>query len=108
MWNEHLRERLGKGAELIIAGDAKEQKYDIAKHEARIRRIVEKWDEIIKIIRTLPSSAWLEEFMRDIGHPTSFTEIGLTDEDMHEAFLMAKDIRDKYVLGKLMWDLGVI
>ncbi|MBE6626757.1 MAG: sn-glycerol-1-phosphate dehydrogenase [Ruminococcaceae bacterium] len=107
-WNEHLRERLGKGAELIIAGDAKEQKYDIAKHEVRIRRIVERWDEIKDIIRTLPSSAWLEEFMRDIGHPTSFTEIGLTDEDMHEAFLMAKDIRDKYVLGKLMWDMGVL
>ncbi len=107
-WNEHLRDRLGKGAELIIAGDLREKKYDPQKHEARIRRIAEKWDEIVEIIGTLPSSAWLESFMRDIGHPTSFSELGLTDEDMHEAFIMAKDIRDKYVLGKLMWDMGLI
>ena len=107
-WNEHLRERLGKGAELVIAGDLRERKYDLAKHEQRIRRIAEKWDEITEIIRTLPSSARLESFMRDIGHPTSFTELGLTDEDTREAFLMAKDIRDKYVLGKLMWDMGLI
>ena len=106
-WNEHLRERLGKGAELVIAGDLRERKYDLAKHEQRIRRIAEKWDEITEIIRALPSSARLESFMRDIGHPTSFTELGLTDEDTREAFLMAKDIRDKYVLGKLMWDMGL-
>ncbi|MBR5252567.1 MAG: sn-glycerol-1-phosphate dehydrogenase, partial [Clostridia bacterium] len=92
----------------IIEGDMREKKYDPAKHEIRIRRIAEKWDEITKIIRTLPSSAWLEEFMRDIGHPTSFSEIGITDKDANTAFLMAKDIRDKYVLGKLMWDMGVI
>ena len=107
-WNEHLRKKLGKGAELIIAGDAREKKYDLAKHEVRIRRIVERWDEIKEIIRTLPSSHWLEEFMRDIGHPTSFSELGLTENDTVDAFIMAKDIRDKYVLGKLMWDMGVI
>ncbi|MBR5252507.1 MAG: sn-glycerol-1-phosphate dehydrogenase [Clostridia bacterium] len=107
-WNESLRSHLGKGAELIIEGDMREKKYDPAKHEIRIRRIAEKWDEITKIIRTLPSSEWLEEFMRDIGHPTSFSEIGITDKDANTAFLMAKDIRDKYVLGKLMWDMGVI
>ncbi|MBE6617260.1 MAG: sn-glycerol-1-phosphate dehydrogenase [Ruminococcaceae bacterium] len=107
-WNDHLREKLGKGAEIIIEGDLREQKYDITKHEARIKRICEKWDEVVEIIDTLPSSSWLLQFMRDIGHPTSFTEIGLTDEDMHEAFAMAKDIRDKYVLGKLMWDMGVL
>ena len=46
--------------------------------------------------------------MRDIGHPTSFSELGLTENDTADAFTMAKDIRDKYVLGKLMWDMGVI
>lgn len=107
-WNDHLRSKLGKGAEIVIAGDAREQKYNLAKHEIRIKRISEKWDEIVAIISTLPSSDWLEQFMREIGHPTSFTEIGITDDDAHEAFLMAKDIRDKYVLGKLMWDMGVL
>ena len=44
--------------------------------------------------------------MKEIGHPTTPAELGLTDEQWSEAFLMAKDIRDKYVLGRLLWDLG--
>ena len=107
-WNDHLRERLGRSAEIIITGDLREKKYDLSKHETRIKRICEKWDEIVRIISTLPSSAWLEQFMVQIGHPTSFSEIGVTEDDAHEAFIMAKDIRDKYVLGKLMWDMGVL
>ena len=48
----------------------------------------------------------LEAFMKAIGHPTEPGELGLTDKQWQEAFLMAKDIRDKYVLGRLLWDLG--
>ena len=38
---------------------------------------------------------------------TNFEKIkSMTEEEMADAFFMAKDIRDKYVLGRLMWDLG--
>lgn len=105
-WNEHLREKLGHGAEAIIALDKKEQKYDSVKHAERLSRIVTNWGEIQRIASTMPRSADLARFMKEIGHPTTGEEIGLTDEDMAEAFFMAKDIRDKYVLGRLLWDLG--
>ena len=57
-------------------------------------------------VKKLPRSEDLEAFMKEIGHPTSPAELGLTEEQWSEAFLMAKDIRDKYVLGRLLWDLG--
>ena len=105
-WNAHLRQRLGAGAEAIIAGERKEKKYDPAKHAARLEIILAHWDEIRSMIAELPASGELEAFMKDIGHPTDFSEIGVTAEDSAEAFRMAKDIRDKYVLGRLLWDLG--
>ena len=107
-WNAHLREQLGAGAEAMIAGERREGKYDPRKHAARLEKILAHWDEILAIIGTLPKSAELEAFMRSIGHPTSFAEIGVSDGDAREAFLMAKDIRDKYVLGRLLWDLGLL
>lgn len=107
-WNEFLREKLGQGAETILAGEAKEKKYDPDKHAVRLEKILENWEQILAILRELPSSRELEAFMREIGHPVSFTEIGLTEQEAHDAFLMAKDIRDKYVLGRLLWDLGVL
>ena len=107
-WNEHLRERLGAGAEAMIAGERREGKYDPAKHAARLDEILAHWDEILAIIGSLPKASELEEFLRAIGHPTSFAGIGVSEEDAREAFRMAKDIRDKYVLGRLLWDLGLL
>ena len=106
-WNAHLRDRLGNGAESMIALERKEGKYDPEKHEKRLEMILTHWDIILKITEELPESAELERFMKEIGHPTAFSEIGISDEDAREAFRMAKDIRDKYVLGRLLWDLGI-
>ena len=105
-WNTYLREKLGHGAESIIAGEAKEKKYDKAKHAVRLEKILENWDAFAEIVKQLPKSEDLEAFMKEIGHPTTPEELGLTEEQWSEAFLMAKDIRDKYVLGRLLWDLG--
>jgi len=105
-WYDYLREKLGQGAEAIIAGDLKEQKYDSAKHTVRLANIVMNWGNIQRICSKMPRSADLARFMKEIGHPTTGEEIGLTDDDMADAFFMAKDIRDKYVLGRLLWDLG--
>lgn len=107
-WNQRLRQNLGRSAETIILAEIRDQKYNKEKHAARIEIIIENWDEITRVIRTLPSSKETEAFMRDIGHPTSYTEIGLTAEEYKNAFLMAKDVRDKYVLGRLLWDLGLL
>lgn len=105
-WFDHLRALLGHGAEAMIAGEQKEGKYDPAKHAARLEKILANWDTILQIAGELPSSAELREFFVSIGHPVSGLELGLTEEDMRNAFTAAKDIRDKYVLGRLFWDLG--
>ena len=43
-----------------------------------------------------------------IGAPTTFEEIGFTKEEEQNAIRMSKDIRDKYVGSRLLWDLGLL
>lgn len=105
-WFGHLRMLLGHGAEAMINGEKKEGKYDPVKHAARLEKILANWDTILQIAAELPTSAELRDFFLSIGHPVSGAELGLTAADMKEAFLAAKDIRDKYVIGRLFWDLG--
>ncbi|MBQ8641726.1 MAG: iron-containing alcohol dehydrogenase [Clostridia bacterium] len=105
-WSDHLRALLGHGAQAMIAGEKKEGKYDPEKHAARLEKILANWETILEIVSGLPSAADLRTFFVSIGHPVSGGEIGLTSDDMRQAFLAAKDIRDKYVLGRLLWDLG--
>ena len=108
VWFAHLRDLLGHGAQAMIAGEHREGKYDPAKHAARLEKILANWDTILQIAGELPKAAELRAFFVSIGHPVSGEELGLTADDMREAFLAAKDIRDKYVLGRLLWDLGVL
>jgi len=108
VWFDTLRLHLGAGAEAMIAGEHKENKYDPEKHAARLEDILSHWDDILALIADLPTADELEAFYASIGHPLSCTEYGLTADEIRFAFTAAKDIRDKYVLGRLLWDLGLL
>lgn len=108
-WSETLRDFLGKGAESMIALEEKEQKYNIESHKKRFEIIVEKWNEIQSIIsEELPSIGEIEALYDNVGLPKTMAEIGLSEEILPLTFKSAKDIRDKYVLPRLCWDLGII
>ena len=108
IWSEELRKFLGLGAEAMIALEAKEQKYSVEKHEKRLEIILEKWDKIQEIIREeIPTKKQIERILDKIGAPKTAQEIGI-DCDLSITLKATKDIRDKYVLSRLLWDLGVI
>ena len=108
-WAEALRAFVGKGAEAMIALEAKEKKYDAKKHAKRLDRIIEKWDEILRIMQEeLPPITELTALYDKIGLPRSMREIGLDEDTLPMTFKATKDIRDKYVLSRLCFDLGII
>ena len=108
-WSATLKEFLGKSSEAMIALEEKEHKYDAELHAKRLEVILEKWDDILAIMdEELPASVQIEKIMEDIEAPKTPEEIGLGDTSLEVTFKATKDIRDKYVLSRLAWDLGVI
>ena len=108
-WARELRGFLGKGAEAMVALEEKEGKYDREKHKARLDTIIQKWDEILAVINEeLPSFDSLKALYSTVGLPTILEEIGQKADILPMTFMAAKDIRDKYVLPRLAWDLGII
>ena len=107
-WNETLRSFLGPGAEAMIAQEEKDGKYDPAKHPARLLRIRENWDSLLKILEEeLPSAEALDGLMRSVGLPLELEYLGIDKEQLRLTFQATRDIRDKYVLSRLAWDLGI-
>ena len=103
-----LKTLLGKSADTMIALEEKEQKYDKVKHEKRLEVIINKWDKIKEIItEELPSKKEIERILEVIKAPKTLNEIGV-NLDLLSIIKATKDIRDKYVLSCLLWDLGVI
>lgn len=108
-WSGTLRDFLGKGAESMIRAEEQEQKYGLSKHEERLALILEKWDDILHIIEEeLPDLAELEKLFDKLGLPKTMAEIGIEENILATTFKATKDIRDKYVLSRLCWDLGII
>lgn len=108
-WEQTLRAFLGKGAEAMIALEKKEGKYRKDSHPARFAVIKENWDAILQIIeQELPSSEEIAKLMDIIGIPTDLRAIGVDAECARTTFKATKDIRDKYVLSRLAWDLGIL
>lgn len=107
-WSEELRAFLGKGAESMIALEAKEGKYDVEKHKVRLEIILDNWDKIKQIVDSeLPKHESIEKMFMRLGLPTKMQEIGLDEEILPVTFKATKDIRDKYILSRLCWDIGI-
>jgi len=108
-WEQTLREFLGKSSEAMIALEKKEGKYRKDTHPARFNIIAENWDRILQIMdEELPSSEEIEKLLDTIGISKDLSAIGVDTECARTTFKATKDIRDKYVLSRLAWDLGIL
>ncbi len=108
-YQNRLRAFIGSGADPMIEAEKKDGKYDPQKHEKRLSRIIEQWDEIQKVIREeIPTANEIEALLDVIEAPKSCADFGIPEYELKSVFEATKDIRDKYVLSRLCFDLGVM
>ena len=108
-WKSELRSFLGNSAETMIAQEAKEHKYDKSTHPARYAIIEQNWNLILQILEEeLPPVQRLSEIMDTLDISKDLNTIGVDSAAAKMTFQATKDIRDKYVMSRLAWDLGVL
>ncbi len=108
-YKELLQGFIGAGARPMIDAEKKERKYDLENHKKRFAVIEEHWDDIVEIIKEeIPRATELEKLLDSIEIPKSCTEFGISEEEIKTTFIVTKDIRDKYVLSRLCFDLGIM
>ena len=107
-YKKQLSSLIGNGAETMIRHEERtEHKYDRDRFITRLDRIIEKWDDILEVINTIPTEKELTSLLRGIGSPTNVSELGIPTDNIGEVFEATRDIRDKYVLSRLIFDLGL-
>lgn len=106
-WFEKIREYIGSAGAVMIENALDDDRYDRVKHSERLENIVEKWDDIKRIVLTeLPTYDSMKSLMADLQFPLYSKDIGLDEKDIPVTLRMTRDIRDKYILSSLMWDMG--
>lgn len=106
-WQQEMRGIFGATADDVIACEEKWQKNSSEKHEARLKNLLENWDEILRAMdEELPDTKELLTLMKSTGMPTTPEELGLDQGAVQRAYLGSREIRDKYLLSSLLWDIG--
>jgi glycerol-1-phosphate dehydrogenase [NAD(P)+] len=107
-YSKRLKDFIGKASTPMIENEKADKKYDAILHFKRIDKIISSWDKIVELIRKeLPKYEDLKEKLKSINAPTSVLDIGLDESILPNTFTFTKDIRNKYVLSTLCFDLGI-
>ena len=81
---------------------------DIAKRDRRLAVIRDNWKKIQEMIEeNLPETEEMIDLLRSLNAPVEPEDMGVTAQRACEAVEVAKEVRDRYTLLQLLWDLGL-
>ncbi len=108
-WEATMAEIFGPITPSILAIEEKVGKNRPETQQRHLKRIVDNWDEIRRIIKEeLPPRDQIYALMSRCGMPLTPKDLNLTREDTLQALKGSREIRDKYLTSSLLWDLGLL
>ena len=104
-----LREIYGDAAEGIIEANAKEQRTSVEKHHQRLEVIKENWTLLMDTIKNLvPTAEFADRILVALGAAHRPADVGVSKEIVHNSLMYAKEIRTRYTVLQLLWDIGML
>ena len=100
-WETNIRRVYGIAADGVIALQNKLGWYEIN----RLPVYQEKWEQIKEVLREVPSSEKLTEYVSSVGLDINEFERLYGEKKIQDAILYAKDLKDRYSVLWLYYDL---
>ncbi|MBO4894149.1 MAG: sn-glycerol-1-phosphate dehydrogenase [Clostridia bacterium] len=108
-WREKISGYLGSAGEQMIKNTRTCELYNGEKFNERIENICDNWNIIKEIVsEEIPRYETVLNILKTIKAPVSSDEIGIPSATNPLTFRMTKDIRDKYILSTLLFDMGLL
>ncbi|MBQ8390657.1 MAG: sn-glycerol-1-phosphate dehydrogenase [Oscillibacter sp.] len=107
-WEENIRKAYGPAAQGVIDMEAKAQKNEINAHLQRIDAMEKNWAEITALLEALPASETVMELLKSLGASYLPEQIEVDGEMLRNTFLYCKEVRARYTILQMVWDLGLL
>lgn len=107
-WEASMHKAYGPAAPGVIEMERKAQKNACAGRLARIDAIEKNWQAITGLLGALPSSESIMQILRGLSSPCLPGEIGVDKQLLKDTFLYCKEIRARYTMLQLLWDLDML
>ncbi|GAA4836639.1 sn-glycerol-1-phosphate dehydrogenase [Paenibacillus vulneris] len=96
-----IRQGYGSIADQVLAENGLGAGADSSWDHELPERIIERWDAIRGICRSVPSAAALAQWLQQAGGPTTIEELGVEEKLLQESLHYAMYVRNRYTIMRL-------
>ncbi len=107
-WSADIERVFLEGASEVLALEEKARKNDLELHKDRLAAIAQNWDQILQTLATVPSPAEARALLAEVHAPFEPAHVGIEPQLVSDALLFAKEIRARYTVLQLLWDLNLL
>lgn len=107
-WEREIHAAYGPAARGVIRMELDAQKNETQGRLRRIGVMEEHWGEILSLLEALPASETVAALLRSLRSPYLPEEIGVDEALLRNTFLYCKEVRARYTILQMLWDLGVL
>ena len=105
-WRAEIRRAYRDAAEGVIALEEESRKNDPEELLRRLDMIEARWEEIRALAASVPKASEIYGKLEQMKAPKRPADIGLSPEYVHDAVRYAKELRPRYTVLQLLWDIG--
>lgn len=107
-WEDEVRRAYGPAAPGVIEMERTAGKNSVEGHLTRIDTMETNWDTLLSLLAELPSSNQVMELLRSLEAPCLPSQIGVDAVMLKNTFLYCKEVRNRYTILQMTWDLGLL
>lgn len=108
VWEKEIRDAYGTAAQGIIELEHDAHKNSTQGRLQRIDAIQLHWNEILQLLDSLPRSEDLVAILKSLASPCTPAEIGVDTDLLRKTLLYCKEVRPRYTILQMLWDLDVL
>ena len=70
--------------------------------------IAERWPQILEVLHSVPSDQEIRALLTRAGGVVNPEDVGISSELVRDAIVYAKEVRPRYTVLQLLWDLNLL
>ena len=106
-WEEAVKSVCGPAAQEVISLENRVHKNSVDAMDARLENLKKKYNSMIKIMESLPSSEWAAGLLKNLGAPYKPSMIGVSGENLKNSIVYAKEFRNRFGFLQILFDTGL-
>lgn len=107
-WEGKIRMAYGPAAQGVIDMEAKARKNETSARLERIDAMEKNWAEITALLEALPTSQTVMELLKSLDASYLPEQIEVDEAMLRNTFLYCKEVRARYTILQMVWDLGLL